>query len=313
MLTSFFGKSKPINYILLSIAIVMGYFFGVVMAQEVRLSLGSLPIHVGTIFLMVFAVLLLDFIIRKNNVTKNNTFAILFFVLFTLLVPQVYASPRLILANIFVLLATRRILSLTTEKNTEKKIFDATMYITLASFCYGWAILFFIVLYPAIVNKTSVTLKYLCIPIIGFLGITTLAITCQLLFADSYAWLYEWFPARDFDISIYTTTEFLIPTTLFLLLLLWMGGARLISLTSLSKKEKPSAITMLLITVISLGIVLANSSKNGSELFFLFAPIAAITSNYIESGLSKRRRIFNDLFVWSLVILVLLLAVLRLM
>jgi cytochrome b561 len=81
----------------------------------------------------------------------------------------------------------------------------------------------------------------------------------------------------------------------------------------LSKKEKPSAITMLLITVISLGIVLANSSKNGSELFFLFAPIAAITSNYIESGLSKRRRIFNELFVWSLVTLVLLLAILQLM
>ena len=116
MLTSFFGKSKPINYILLSVAIIIGYFFGVLTAQEQSLSLGSLSSHGLVIFLMVFAVLLLDFIIRKNNVTKNNTFAILLFVLFVLLVPEVYNAPKLILANIFVLLATRRILSLTTSR-----------------------------------------------------------------------------------------------------------------------------------------------------------------------------------------------------
>ena len=121
MLTSFFGKSKPINYILLSVAIIIGYFFGVLTAQEQSLSLGSLSSHGLVIFLMVFAVLLLDFIIRKNNVTKNNTFAILLFVLFVLLVPEVYNDPKLILANIFVLLATRRILSLTTEKIPLKK------------------------------------------------------------------------------------------------------------------------------------------------------------------------------------------------
>ena len=307
MLTSFFGKSKPINYILLSIAIIIGYFFGVLTAQEQSLSLGSLSSHGLVIFLMVFAVLLLDFIIRKNNVTKNNTFAILLFVLFVLLVPEVYNAPKLILANIFVLLATRRILSLTTEKNTVKKIFDATMYITLASFCYGWAILFFVVLYPAITNKTKFTLTYLFIPIVGFLGITSIAVAYQFVVADSYSWLYHWIPERDFDLSAYSDTKLLITTVLLLGLLLWMGIVRLSRLASLSKKERPSAITILLIAIISVGIVLAKTQKNGSELFFLFAPIAAITSNYIESGTSKTRRVFSEVFLWSLFVLVLVL------
>ena len=307
MLTSFFGKSKPINYILLSVAIIIGYFFGVLTAQEQSLSLGSLSSHGLVIFLMVFAVLLLDFIIRKNNVTKNNTFAILLFVLFVLLVPEVYNAPKLILANIFVLLATRRILSLTTEKNTVKKIFDATMYITLASFCYGWAILFFVVLYPAITNKTKFTLTYLFIPIVGFLGITSIAVAYQFVVTDSYSWLYQWIPERDFDLSAYGDRGLFITTVFLLGLLLWMGGARLSRLASLSKKEKPSAITILLIAIISVGIVLAKTQKNGSELFFLFAPIAAITSNYIESGTSKTRRVFNEVFLWSLFVLVLVL------
>lgn len=303
MLTSFFGKSSPINYILLSIAIVAGYFLNVFISQEGSFSLGSLINHVGTILLMVFAVLLLDFIIRKNNVTKNNTFAILLFVLFVLLLPQVYNAIPLIIANVFLLLSTRRMLSLKTEKNTVKKIFDATMYITLASLCYGWAILFFIVLYTAILYKTNATFKYLFIPIIGLLGITTLAITYQLLSTDSYVWIYDWFPAMHFDFSAYNDLSLLIPSTLLLTLLLWAGSARIISLASLSKKEKPSAITMLLITFISSGIALASPQKDGSELFFLFAPIAAITSNYIESGITKERRVFNEILIWVLVLL----------
>ena len=307
MLTSFFGKSKPINYILLSIAIIIGYFLGLLTTQELSPSLGSLSSHGLVIFLMVFAVLLLDFIIRKNNVTKNNTFAILLFVLFVLLVPQVYNAPKLILANIFVLLATRRILSLTTEKNTVKKIFDATMYITLASFCYGWAILFFVVLYPAITNKTKFTLTYLFIPIVGFLGITSIAVAYQFVVTDSYSWLYLWIPERDFDLSAYSDTKLLITTVLLLGLLLWMGIVRLSKLGSLSKKERPSAITILLIAIISVGIVLAKAQKNGSELFFVFAPIAAVTSNFIESRTSKTRRMFSDVFLWSLFVLVVVL------
>ena len=307
MLTSFFGKSKPINYILLSIAIIIGYFLRFLTSQELSLGLDSLGTEGILIFLMVFAVLLLDFIIRKNNVTKNNTFAILLFVFFVLLVPQVYKSPQLILANIFVLLATRRILSLTTEKNTVKKIFDATMYITLASFCYGWAILFFLALYPAITNKTKFKLPYIFIPIVGFVGISSIAVAYQLLVTDSYTWLYQWFPQIDFDLSAYANKELIITTTFLLGVLLWMGMARLSKLAALSKKERPSAVTILLIALISVGIILVKTQKNGSELFFLFAPLAAITSNYIESGTSKTRRVFNELFLWSILLLVLVL------
>lgn len=307
MLTSFFGKSRPINYILVSIAIIIGYFLRLLTAQELTLGLGSLGSNGVVIFLMVFAVLLLDFIIRKNNVTKNNNFVILLFVLFVLLVPQVYNAPKLILANIFVLLATRRILSLTTEKNTVKKIFDATMYITLASFCYGWAILFFVVLYPAIINKTKFNITYVFIPIVGFLGITSIAVAYQFVVTDSYSWLYQWIPGRDFDLSAYCDTKLLITTVLLLGLLLWMGIVRLSKLGSLSKKERPSAITILLIAIISVGIVLAKAQKNGSELFFVFAPIAAVTSNFIESRTSKTRRMFSDVFLWSLFVLVVIL------
>ena len=62
-------------------------------------------------------------------------------------------------------------------------------------------------------------------------------------------------------------------TTVFLLgLLLWMGGARLSRLASLSKKERPSAITILLIAIISVGIVLAKHKKMEVS-YFSFLPL----------------------------------------
>lgn len=310
MLTSFFGKSSPINYILLSIAIVIGYFMAIRMFQEASLSLDSFPNHLATVLLMVFAVLLLDFIIRKNNVTKNNTFTILLFVLFVLLVPQVYFDIQLVIANVFILLATRRILSLTTEKNIEKKIFDATMYITLASLCYGWSILFFLVLYPSIIRKTKASIQFLVIPILGFLGISTLAVTYQLLVSNSFEWMRHWFSEISFDFSAYNTLSVLIPATVICTLFVWTGTTRAVKLSSLSKKEKPSAITMVLVTIISICIALASPEKNGGELFFVFAPVAAITTNYIETANSKERHIFNEVLLWILIFLVFIVAIL---
>ena len=163
------------------------------------------------------------------------------------------------------------------------------------------------VLYPAIISNTKFKVTYVLIPIVGFLGIISSAVAYQILVADSLSWLSHWIPIRDVDLSAYQDSGLFIPTAILLALVLWMGGSRLTKLASLSKKERPAAITILLLTIVSVGIISIKAQKNGSELFFLFAPLAAITSNYVESGTSKIRRVFNEVFLWSLVIAVLVL------
>ncbi|MFT7071305.1 DUF6427 family protein [Patiriisocius sp. Uisw_017] len=305
MLTSFFGKSSPINYLLLSALVTIGFFVNTFSEQAPPFSVETLPQIIGVLLLSIFAMLLLDFIIRKNNVTLNNTYAVFIFTVFTFLAPQFYQSPLVLLSNVFLLLATRRILSLNNEKNIEKKIFDAAIYITLASMCYFWSILFFLILFIAIVRKTSVIFRHFIIPFIGIITVFVVATTFQFLINDSFNWFYEWLEPIDFSLHSYNDIKLLIPAFLFVCLAIWMGLYRFGKLKMLSKKEKPSAGTMLFIVIITLCITLASPQKNGAELIFLFAPIAMITTNYVEISPSKERSVFNEILLWCIVLIAL--------
>ena len=237
MLTSFFSKSTPLNYLLLSTAIIVSYLLKVFFLDNLNINPVSLLAHTGLILLMIFVVLLLDFIIRKNHVTGNNTFAIFIFVLFIVLTPSVYIEITILLSNVFLLLATRRVLSLNTEKNVEKKIFDAAMYITIASLLYFWSLLFLIVLYFGIVNKTQRNPRFFVIPFLAIIAVGLLFISYQLVVYDNLDWFISWPKIQDFDFSSYNNLALLVPAILIFALLLWTGGVRFFQINALSKKE----------------------------------------------------------------------------
>jgi len=303
MLTAFFGKSTPINYLLLSALITLGFLINIFGVSETSFSIETLPQIIGVLLLSIFAMLLLDFIIRKNNVTRNNTYAVFIFTLFTFLAPQFYLAPFVVLSNVFLLLATRRILSLTTEKNIEKKIFDAAMYITLASLCYFWAFLFFAVLFIGILRKTVFKFRYLIIPFAGIAAVFIITTAFQFIINDSFSWFYRWLTPIGFNIDSYNDIKLLIPTFLLVALAIWMGLYRFGKFSSLSKKEKPSTSTVLFIIIVTIFIALASPQKSGAELVFLFAPIAMITTNYIEIRSTKEHAIFSEILLWCVVII----------
>lgn len=78
MLTSFFGKSIPLNYLILGVFIVVGYLLGAISVYNIVDSPYLLLNNAAFILISVLIMLLLDFIIRKNHLTKTNTYAILF-------------------------------------------------------------------------------------------------------------------------------------------------------------------------------------------------------------------------------------------
>ena len=76
MLTSFFGNSKSINYILLAAALplVLGLRYWIVFSHlPTFIQAGAL---IGQCGLLIFSMLLLDFVIRKNKLTQANTYGL---------------------------------------------------------------------------------------------------------------------------------------------------------------------------------------------------------------------------------------------
>ncbi|MCW8980248.1 MULTISPECIES: DUF6427 family protein [Altibacter] len=282
MLTSFFGKSNPVNYLLLGIFIFLGCLVTLLHGLPEVFSWSFALRSIVVIVLCIFSMLLVDFIIRKNGLTRSNTYGILFFSCFLVMFPAVFSEVDILLANVFLLLATRRILSLKSEKNTEKKVLDATLWITIGAFFYFYAILFFAVLIIAILRKKHTTYKHTLIPLVGFFGVFIVVTAYKYLWDDSFDWYFSWRKSISFDFSIYNSASILIPTTVLLTLMVWTGVYRVISFSSVSKKERPNYLLMVFMAGVAIVMALASPVKTGAEVLFLLAPAAIIITNYIE-------------------------------
>lgn len=300
MLTSFFGKSNPINYLIAGIIIALGYLLGVILYNDSLLTLNVIIEHLLFLGLSIFSMLLLDFVIRKNMLTKNNTYAILLFTCFLIAIPIIFTERGILVATILLLLAFRRILSLRSNKNTEKKILDASLWITLASFFSFWSILFFIILILAITRKQNTNIKLLFIPVVGFFGVFVLRTAFQFLLNDSFIWFYNWKPSFNFNFSAYNQAILLIPAAVIATFIVWTVIARILRLGAIPKKEKPNAILMLFTILVCIAISFLSPQKNGSELLFIIFPLTIIITNYIEN-LSEFW--FKEILLWLAVFL----------
>jgi len=282
MLTSFFGKSKPVNFIMVSIYVIIGYFFWSIINLDEITTIQFLPKQLLILTAILFSVFLLNFIVKKNHLTENNTYSIFFLACFMLLLPEFFFNADIILSNILLMLAFRRILSFSSEKNIEKKILDASIWITTASFFYSWCILFFIVLFIAVFQRGSKNSKTILIPFVGFLSVGIIVTVINLLFNDKFLWFLDIDTSINFNFQEYDSISFIIPISVIFILLIWTFIQKLISASGILLKDKANFILLTLIIIISVVIILFTPNKNGSEFIYLMAPLAVFTANFVE-------------------------------
>lgn len=310
MLTSFFGKSIPLNYLILSVFIAAGYIFETFFTAPIDLTANSLLGHLAYVLLSILGMLLLDFIIRKNHLTRTNTYAILFFTCFLVMLPVIFLHHQILLANTFLILALRRIMSLRNDTNAAKKIFDAGFWIGLASLFYFWSLLFFLPLWIAIIQKPNATYKQMLMPVVGFASVISINIAFQLVLNNSYDWIFHWKMPINLNFSAYNKPSILVPATVILAFYIWTGMLRILRLAAVSLKEKWNYILMLYVSITCFFVALLGPEKSGAEMVFIFAPTAIIAANYME-GLEADRlkekdpfeRWFKEIMLWAVVLL----------
>ena len=109
MITRFFSTSKPIHLVLVSFFVLgvfltvrLGYYSQGISALQI---LKELTLY-GVTLLSIFV---LSFFVNKNNLTKQNSFKILFFSLFLACIPATIQHGSIIISNVFILFAIRRL------------------------------------------------------------------------------------------------------------------------------------------------------------------------------------------------------------
>ena len=140
MIASVFKKSKPINFVFVFFILVLAFTAANVKFFTAAFSLSEFFQKTVLFLTCYFSVLLLNFIVNKNNLSKNNHFQILLFSLFFLLFPESTINVNFLVANIFILFGLRRVLSLRSQIRIKKKLFDAAFWFGLAMlFIFGQA------------------------------------------------------------------------------------------------------------------------------------------------------------------------------
>ena len=300
MLTSFFSNSRPFHFIVVSLLLFTGCFFNIIHDLNEATNYDSIVklLIQNTMFLLFF--LLLSFIIKKNRLTQSNSYALFLFCCFILMIPFFFNDSNLAFSFFFLLLALRRILSISSKKNIEKKILDASIWITIAALFYFWSILFFIILFIAIIQLTSTNYKLVFIPFVGFTSVIMLTSVYHTMVNNDIWSFLDYKDQISFDFSPYYSLKIIIPSIFILLSGIFAFVYKSITISKTPLKEKSTYWILFFFLLIGIILIVLKNNKNGSELLFLLVPISIFTANFIES---IDKKWISELFLWFAFIL----------
>ena len=283
MIANFFNKTKPINFLVLSAMMFVVYSITIVFTFSGEFSINFFLKKSFYLSLAILMLFILDFIIRKNMLTQDNSFALFFFILFFGFFPFSFGNVSLLFANFFLLLSFRKIYSLRTSYKTKEKIFDSAFWIGIASLFYYWSFVYILLLYLAIMIFWKNDWKNFFIPIIGF--ITPLFLLyVYFLGTNDLSQFYEvWHLDYGFNYRAYKQGIYIYPIVFILIFVLLSIYPTTAKSLSAKKDFKATWIVLTFQTGLSFFLILISPIKNGSEFIFLFFPLSIIFANYIQN------------------------------
>lgn len=282
MIANFFNQTKPINFLLLSILVFFIYLAALINADSAPLNFYFFAKNSLFIFLAILTVFVINFIIRKNALTGDNSFGILFYILMSSYFPSSYINDGVFISNFVLLFAFRRIYSLRSSIETKEKIFDSAFWIGIASMFYIWSMFYLILVYAAILIFRKIEWRNFVVPILGVLTPIFLSYTYLLAFDDLERFNNLWELTFDLNFEVYNSYHFMIPLAL-------IGIVAIIAIVPTTKRSLLAKIdfkatwTLLIAHIlISVLVVMLAPEKNGSELIFLFFPLSILFANYVQ-------------------------------
>lgn len=287
MISSFFGKTKPINYIVLAIFLFLFYFTNLFFQLNGQKINQVIPLELLLFAVLLFSVFIINQIVRTEKATESNSYTMLFFVLMIVTFSDELVLRNVDFANFFLLLAFWRILSIKSTRHVKHKIFDASLLIAIASLFYDWAIAFMLLVFFVIGVYDRKTLKNWLVPFLGMATIFILSFTVLKLkgtlnfFEDHY----------QFSLGLFTTKSFFqvlnIKTLIYLILSIIVSMVVFVRLRNVSGGKLLLLRIVFLIFLLGTALILFTPA-DASPVLLTFFPSAVFLTNYFE-GIKKRK------------------------
>jgi hypothetical protein len=279
MLTNFLDKSKPINFIVLLIFFISSLFFNVFFDG---FSSDKLLKGVLLIFLFLSIFFIYNFIISKNKLTLDNSYAFyLFTLLSTSILPELLTYNTLILGIVY-LLFTRKLYSLRSPKNILEKLFDCSFWLGTLFILEPYTLLFFILIYAACYLHNKITIHTLTAPILGFIIPLILYFTYFFWFdkPEEFTSLFDF--KINFDLNFYAETKYFWWIISLFFLTVFAIFLKSIKVLSVKNTFRKSWILLILNFAVLIVFQLFLPQKRLAELVFILFPVSVILANGIE-------------------------------
>ena len=282
MITSIFKKSTPINYSLMGILMILFFFiYQFNSATNIHFLIDFFK-KFGLLGILFASLFFSNFIVKKNGLTKDSSYTILFYFIFLLFFPKIFNNINLLLANFFILLSMRRLISLQTLKAPKEKIFDASLWIFVASLFHFWAIIFLVLVYISIIFHVSRDYRNWLIPFVAFFVIATIFIAYDFIMDKTAINSYLQTEVINYKLDYFSNQTQNIAFSVFSVFLFFFIFPFIFSINNKPLNLQASYKKVLFALLFGVAIFLISPNKSSEILVFTFLPLAIIATNTIE-------------------------------
>ncbi len=282
MITSVFRKSTPINLFLVVILMLVFFFISLFQDLSWTNSVVSIVKKIGLLLILLGSIFITNFVGKKNGLSKDSSYTILFYLLFLLFFPSVFANTNLILSNFFILLAIRRLISLQSLKASKEKIFDASLWIFVASLFHFWSILYLVLVFISIIFHVARDYRNWVLPFIAFFAVAIISISLSLIFSKDILGYISENAVLNFNIDYFTNTYQNIAFSIYLTVALFFVISMLATLSSKLLFLHSSYKKIIASFFIALVIFAISSNKSNDVLIYTIAPLSIMATSHIE-------------------------------
>ncbi|MBY0488045.1 MAG: hypothetical protein K2P85_12790 [Flavobacteriaceae bacterium] len=282
MITSVFKKSTPINYSFIGLLMIL--FFFVYQFQDTKWtnSLVEIGKKIGLLAVIFASLFISNFIVKKNALTKDSAYTLFFYFLFMLFFPNILNNYNLVLANFFILLSMRRLVSLQTLKAPKEKIFDAALWIFVASLFHFWAIIFILLVYISIIFHVSRDYRNWLIPFVALFVTVIIFVFYSLLIDKSAINTYLQSEVMNYRVDYFTNKYQNIALSIYAVFAVFFIFPSIFSLTNKPLNLQASYKKVLFAALFGIVIFIISNNKSNEVLIFTFLPMSIMATNTIE-------------------------------
>ncbi|KQW96256.1 DUF6427 family protein [Flavobacterium sp. Root420] len=298
MITSVFKKSTPLNYSLVVILILVFFFLFQIQEPSWMSSYFLAFQKLSLLCFILASFFLINFIVKKNGLSKDNGYSILFYLLFILFFPTIFNNPNVIYANFFLLLALRRLISLQSLKASKEKIFDASFWILVASLFQFWCILFLILVFISIVFHVSRDYRNWVLPFIALLAVTIMFFLISLIFHFDAIAFFEKRAVIDLNINYFKNNYENGALSIYVAVALFFVVSILTTLSNRPQIVHTSYKKVVACFFIAAFVFILSPNKSNDFLLFSITPLTIMASSHIEY---MQQKLNNEIVFYVLI------------